>query len=77
MSVQQLFEVAGVDGCRAVWFVVIASATKTSRAGRRYALKFKDSCVARNFAEVLSETRDCRIDLGDFELMALHWLEEH
>jgi predicted RNase H-like nuclease len=61
MSPQESFEVAGVDGCKAGWFVVIASATKTRRAGHRHALKFKDFCVARNFAEVLAKTRDCRL----------------
>jgi predicted RNase H-like nuclease len=61
MSPQESFQVAGVDGCRAGWFVVIASATKTRRAGGPSALKFKDFCVARNFAKVLSETRDCEL----------------
>ena len=61
MSPQESFEVAGVDGCRAGWFLVIASATKTSRAGCPCALKLKDFCVVTNFAEVLSETRDCEL----------------
>ena len=61
MSPQESFEVAGVDGCRAGWFLVIASATKTSRAGCPCALKLKDFCVVTTFAEVLSETRDCEL----------------
>ena len=68
MSPHESFEVAGVDGCRAGWFVVIASATKTSQAGHHSVLGLKDFCVAKDFAEVLSETHDCELVCVDIPI---------
>lgn len=49
------FQVAGVDGCRAGWFVVVASAT------RQKVLQLNDFCVAKTFADVLSKTTGCNL----------------
>lgn len=69
MSVQQLFEVAGVDGCRAGWVVAIASALeRTCQMDAPCVLKLKNFVVARTFAEVLSKTRDCKLVCVDIPI---------
>jgi len=62
MSKKHLFQVAGVDGCRAGWFVVIAFASKTKRSTRTDTaplLQLKSFLVASSFTQVLSKTVDC------------------
>jgi len=69
MSAQRSFQVAGVDGCRAGWFVAIASAVKQScQPDAPCAFKLKSSCVASNFAEVLSKTRECELVCVDIPI---------
>jgi len=59
---KQSFQVAGVDGCRAGWFVVVASAT------RQKVLQLKDFCVAETFADVFSKTVDCELVCVDIPI---------
>lgn len=55
------FQVAGVDGCKAGWFVAVVSATKiNSRTDAPCVFKLKMFLIAHTFAEVLSETDDCQ-----------------
>jgi len=69
MSEQQPFKVAGVDGCRAGWFVVIISAVKKgSGANATYIFKLRDFLLARTFAEVLSKTTDCKLVCVDIPI---------
>ncbi len=57
--------VAGVDGCRAGWFVVITSVEEPPvKLGAKYIY----SCVASTFAEVLSKTTDCRLVCVDIPI---------
>ena len=74
------FQVAGVDGCRAGWFVVIASVVKPPVklgakylapqfiGGFPYIFKLRDSFVASSFAEVLSKTTDCKLVCVDIPI---------
>jgi len=59
---KQSFQVAGVDGCRAGWFVVVASAT------RQRVLQLNDFCVAKTFADVLSKTTGCDLVCVDIPI---------
>lgn len=69
MSTQQLFYVAGVDGCKGGWFVVIVSGMKeNSRADAPWFLKLKKSLVARDFVDVLSETTNCELVCVDIPI---------
>jgi predicted RNase H-like nuclease len=69
MSAQQTFQVAGVDGCKGGWFVVIASGKKVSgRTDAPCFLKLKRSLVARDFAEVISETTNCKLVCVDIPI---------
>jgi len=52
------FQVAGVDGCRAGWFVVIASVAEPPV---KLGAKYLDFCVASSFADVLTKTTDCKL----------------
>jgi len=62
MSSLRLVQVAGVDGCKAGWFVAIVSAVKqTGRPDASCVLTLKNSLVANTFAEVLSKTHDCEL----------------
>jgi len=53
------FQVAGVDGCRAGWFVAIASVTRQNRAEAHDEFKLENVFIVDTFAEVLSKTIDC------------------
>jgi len=69
VSTRQLFYVAGVDGCKGGWFVVIVSRMKEdSRTDTPCVLKVKKSLVARDFAEVLSKTTDCELVCVDIPI---------
>lgn len=62
MSTQRTFQVAGVDGCKAGWFVVITSATNRNSGTNPVSIfKLKSFFVASIFSEVLSETTDCEL----------------
>jgi predicted RNase H-like nuclease len=66
---KQLFHVAGVDGCRGGWFVVIASTgKKSSHVGTSCVLKLEKFLVARTFTEVLSGTPDCELVCVDIPI---------
>jgi predicted RNase H-like nuclease len=69
MSTQQTFDVAGVDGCKGGWFVVVAS-TKTVRARKRTScgLEVRRFLVARDFGQVLVSTGDCALFCVDIPI---------
>ena len=69
MSTQQLFQVAGVDGCKAGWLVAIASVTKeSSRTDTPCVFELKRVLVAGTFREVLSKTSDCELVCVDIPI---------
>lgn len=59
MLTKQLFKVAGVDGCKAGWFVAVVSVRKQDRTHAPYVFELKNLFVASTFAEALSKTIDC------------------
>ena len=60
MSAEKVsFRVAGVDGCKAGWFVAVASLTKQDDLAARYELTPRRVFIAESFSEVLSSTVDC------------------
>jgi len=68
---KQPFQVAGVDGCKAGWFVAIVSITTQGRqtnTSTSCVLKLKSVLVAGNFAEVLSKTGDCKLVCVDIPI---------
>lgn len=56
---QESFQVAGVDGCKAGWFVAIASATKENARATCCEFTLRSLFTASTFNEVLSKTTDC------------------
>jgi len=69
MLTKQLFQVAGVDGCKAGWFVAITSATKrNTQPDSSLIFKLKNCLVVTNFTEVLSETIDCKLVCVDIPI---------
>jgi predicted RNase H-like nuclease len=66
---KQSFQVAGVDGCRAGWFVAIATAA-AGDSGRDapYTYVLEDSFVAAPFAEILSKTCNCELVCVDIPI---------
>lgn len=69
MLAQQSFQVAGVDGCKGGWFVVITSAMKiSSQIDTPCVFELKSFLVAGTFAEVLSETSDCQLVCVDIPI---------
>lgn len=69
MLAQQSFQVAGVDGCKAGWFVAIASAMKISRQiDTPCVFELKSFLVAGTFAKVLSGTSDCQLVCVDIPI---------
>ena len=69
MSAQEPLQVAGVDGCRAGWFVVIASMVEEShRLNAPRVLKLKNLVVANTFTEVLSQTPECELVCVDIPI---------
>lgn len=69
MLTKQLFQVAGVDGCKAGWLVVIVEATKqSSQLNAPYLFKWKSLSVASTFTEVLSKTSDCKLVCVDIPI---------
>lgn len=59
MSTKQLFKVAGVDGCKAGWFVAVVSVRKQDRRHAPCVFELKNLFVVSTFAEVLSKTTHC------------------
>jgi predicted RNase H-like nuclease len=69
VSTKEPFQIAGVDGCKAGWFVVVASATKkSSRQNARCGFTIENSFVACSFAEVLSKTSGCGLVCVDIPI---------
>ena len=69
MSNQQTFEVAGVDGCKGGWFVIITSITNENyQTPVQCVLKLKSFSVRSFFTEVLSETTDCKLVCADIPI---------
>jgi len=61
---KKAFQVAGVDGCPAGWFVVASVVKPPVKLGAKYL----DFCVASSFAEVLSKTRQCKLVCVDIPI---------
>jgi len=73
VSTKEPFQVAGVDGCKAGWFVVVTSGVKTgSRQNARCFFTIQNSFVAPAFAEVLSKTSGCRLVCVDIPIGLSH-----
>jgi predicted RNase H-like nuclease len=69
MSAQQLFQVAGVDGCKAGWFVAVVLVTNEGRQrDTPRVFKLKRVLVASTFANVLSKTADCELVCVDIPI---------
>jgi len=69
MSKQRSFQVAGVDGCKAGWFVAVVSTTsETNTSDALSTLKLKNFLVAHTFTNVLSETTDCELVCVDIPI---------
>ena len=69
MSAQQLFQVAGVDGCKAGWLVAVVSVTnESSRRNTPCVFELKRVLVASTFSEVLSRTADCELVCVDIPI---------
>ena len=68
-STKHLFQVAGVDGCKAGWFVVVASpaAKVANPTNAPFILELKHFFVA-DFAEVLSKTTNCKLVCVDIPI---------
>jgi predicted RNase H-like nuclease len=64
MSLKEIFQVAGVDGCKAGWLVAVVEATRQSE----YLFEPKRLFVAEDFAAVLSATVDCEIICVDIPI---------
>jgi predicted RNase H-like nuclease len=58
----RIFQVAGVDGCRAGWIVAVTSViTESKRTNQPHTFELKTFFVARDFKEVLSKSNDCEL----------------
>jgi predicted RNase H-like nuclease len=68
MSTKQLFCVAGVDGCKAGWFVAIVSVTMEGKTNTPCEFDLKNVFIANTFAEVLSKTPDCKLVCVDIPI---------
>lgn len=68
MSPKQSFLVAGVDGCKGGWFVVITSVKAPNCPEANCNFELKSSFVAKAFAEVLSKTTDCKLICVDIPI---------
>lgn len=68
MSPKQIFQIAGVDGCKAGWFAAIASATKGSETDTSCKFNLENVFIASTFTEVLSKTPDCKLVCVDIPI---------
>jgi len=68
MSPEQSFQVAGVDGCKAGWFVALASATKENETDGSCKFNLENVFIASTFTEVLSKTHDCKLVCVDIPI---------
>jgi len=68
MSIEQLFYVAGVDGCKAGWFVAIASVTMKNEREISCRFDLENVFIASTFAEVLLKTSNCKLVCVDIPI---------
>ena len=68
MLTKQLFHVAGVDGCKAGWFVAITSVTMENETDTSYELNLKNVFIVSTFTEVFSKTSDCKLVCVDIPI---------
>jgi predicted RNase H-like nuclease len=68
MSTEQLFYVAGVDGCKAGWFVATTSITMENETNTSCEFNLKNVFIASTFTEVLSKTSDCKLVCVDIPI---------
>jgi len=62
------FQVAGVDGCKAGWFVAVASLTKQGDLASPGEWTLRNVWIADSFREVLSNTVDCLLVCVDIPI---------
>ena len=68
MPTEHSFQVAGVDGCKAGWFVAIASVTMENETNTSCEFSLKNVFVANAFTEVFSKTSDCKLVCVDIPI---------
>jgi predicted RNase H-like nuclease len=68
MSTEQLFYVVGADGCKAGWFIAIASVMMKNGTGTCCEFNLKNVFIASTFVEVLSKTSDCKLVCVDIPI---------
>jgi predicted RNase H-like nuclease len=68
MPAPKTFQVAGVDGCKAGWCVAVASAHRTGREGSGRILRLQTLFVRGTFADVLSNTQNCKLVCVDIPI---------
>lgn len=68
MLPEQSFQVAGVDGCKAGWFVTVTSVIIENKRDNSCEFNLKNVFIASTFAGVLSETSDCKLVCVDIPI---------
>ena len=68
MSPEQSFQVAGVDGCKAGWFIATTSVTMENEIETYCEFNLKNVSIASTFTEVLSKTSDCKLVCVDIPI---------
>lgn len=70
MSLKEIFQVAGVDGCKAGWFVVVASAAAkvANPTNAPLILEVDNFFISPTFTKVLSKTTDCELVCVDIPI---------
>jgi len=69
MAKEYKLKVAGADGCKGGWFVVIASVmNKNNQRAVRCVLKLESLVVVNTFSEVISETTNCKLVCVDIPI---------
>lgn len=68
MSPEQSFQVAGVDGCKAGWFVATTSVTMENETGTSCEFNLKNVFIAGTFTDVLSKTSDYKLVCVDIPI---------
>jgi len=68
MSPEKSFQVAGVDGCKAGWFVATTSVTMEDETDVSCEFDLKGVFIAGTFTEVLSKTLYCKLVCVDIPI---------
>lgn len=68
MPPKRSFQVAGVDGCKAGWFVAITSVTMENETVISCEFSLENAFIAGAFTEVLSKTLDCKLVCVDIPI---------